>query len=1030
MIPQGVLILDTISQKITFANKEISKIFNDQQLTESHDYRGVEQTLISYKLKENFKEEGANFDGSEIMEESKNDSDSQESQSKSQLNMWTYLFQKSGNKKKIKDSLFKGKHDKKFIQVKAQNIAMGTQVIAIFNDISKIKELEKMAQKLRSRFFSQIAHELRTPLNSIIPLTTKLKNNPNDPKREQYLVIILNSALHLENLVEDALDMTRLENNKFAVNKNFFDIRLTIAQISNIMEVQISQKKLKLITKIHSNVPQEIFSDQKRFKQIIFNLIGNAIKFTFQGYIKISLKFEGQYLKTSVKDTGIGIKEQDLTKLFKFFGKLTCSQSINKGGMGLGLSISKVIAQQLKGEIMVKSTVKTGSKFSFTILVDEFKRQEVQTNANRQFNQNSLFQEQATQSGMLNQMMRTNHQSMMDCPNDSFFKEEMETIDDIEYFSMPEKQIQKYQTVRQIDKMFLDENHSLFDNNYFSRNQPRVNILIVDDQPYNLFVLEELLLQIKNDLKIERAMNGEQAIEQIQNLNMFTSSYEEGNKFFDFIFLDINMPVLDGYQTMQELTRLESQGIVDLSRTKIIALSAITREQFNEEDRYKQFNFFDEVKRDAGGQGSKLNQFGVQITTESDNPYDDSESSGSRLQHYKDSHGRPSSHSRKNSLIKVNLSQLKKTPYYHKSSDHKQSLGGGKLSNRAGGGDMSVRFLTTGHQHSKNKDSKEFARRQSHNPNHSGSSNLLLNQQDFNGLVNPRRYSSRQASVGSSQDVNLLQPGLQNAHSTKNANANMLYTQQISKFFQNKLEKEVTSQNLKISVDVAQSNKLFSSILYNPIQPSLMQKQISYLSNNNPGTTRTIKPHLLKANDHHIQMKASTIKTPQEDQKPIINQKQIKSLKLRINQELDYEAKQVYFKYSRKPKLKPSMPIPAIYDQGCLTCGQQNVTVTYHGERHVCYKCRKYLQTPDGKPVMLITTPDQRIMAFFKKIKLNDEKRRYSYINVDHNDLRIFDRKCQATFAGEGELVVLLIDDDNKKENPESGRSTNHQQQI
>ena len=183
-----------------------------------------------------------------------------------------------------------------------------------------------MAQKLRSRFFSQIAHELRTPLNSIIPLSNKLKNNPNDPKRDQYLVIILNSALHLENLVEDALDMTRLENNKFAINVSFFDVRKTVNQIANIMEVQIIQKNLKLFIDIDDNVPEEILSDQKRYKQIIFNLIGNAIKFTFKGYIKISLKFSNNYLQTTVEDTGIGIKEQDLNKLFKFFGKLTSTQ--------------------------------------------------------------------------------------------------------------------------------------------------------------------------------------------------------------------------------------------------------------------------------------------------------------------------------------------------------------------------------------------------------------------------------------------------------------------------------------------------------------------------------------------------------------------------------------------------------------------------------------------------------------------------------------------------------------------------------
>eukprot|EP00347_Sterkiella_histriomuscorum_P012027 403370170 len=136
--------------------------------------------------------------------------------------------------------------------------------------------------------------------------------------------------------------------------------------------------------------------------------------------------------------------------------------------------------------------------------------------------------------------------------------------------------------------------------------------------------------------------------------------------------------------------------------------------------------------------------------------------------------------------------------------------------------------------------------------------------------------------------------------------------------------------------------------------------------------------------------------------------------------QLVYAPKQVYFKYTKKPKFIPNNPVPAIYDSGCLTCGQKNVEVEFHGERHVCYKCKKYLQTPDGKPVMLISTPDSRILAFFKKIKTaeeleKDKQRRYSYIEVDPNDMRIFDKVCFATFAGEGELIVLLKDEGKKQ---------------
>ena len=106
---------------------------------------------------------------------------------------------------------------------------------------------------------------------------------------------------------------------------------------------------------INDNVPENIFSDQKRFKQVLYNLLGNATKFTFSGYLSVGVTFNDGQLTTDIEDTGMGISSEDLQKLFKFFGSLTKTRDINRGGMGLGLTISKMILQQLKGEISVKS---------------------------------------------------------------------------------------------------------------------------------------------------------------------------------------------------------------------------------------------------------------------------------------------------------------------------------------------------------------------------------------------------------------------------------------------------------------------------------------------------------------------------------------------------------------------------------------------------------------------------------------------------------------------------------------------------
>jgi signal transduction histidine kinase len=123
---------------------------------------------------------------------------------------------------------------------------------------------------------------------------------------------------------------------------------------------------------IDNNIPAKVRTDKKRFRQIMFNLIGNALKFTLKGAITIKLAFFNSILFTEVQDTGIGIKEHDLNLLFKFFGQVAKSKKINRGGMGLGLTISKAILQQLGGEIHVESEYEKGSNFKFKIPVSEF----------------------------------------------------------------------------------------------------------------------------------------------------------------------------------------------------------------------------------------------------------------------------------------------------------------------------------------------------------------------------------------------------------------------------------------------------------------------------------------------------------------------------------------------------------------------------------------------------------------------------------------------------------------------------------
>ena len=152
--------------------------------------------------------------------------------------------------------VFKTKAPREYYLVKASRINKSENTIIIISNITKIKELERTSKKIRAIFFSSVAHELRTPLNSILPITKQLLDrHQDDPKSSLYLQIVLNSAHHLSNLIEDALDMSRIENNKFEVFRTPFKVRDTLKEVQQIMEFQCNQKGVELHLSIDQQVP-------------------------------------------------------------------------------------------------------------------------------------------------------------------------------------------------------------------------------------------------------------------------------------------------------------------------------------------------------------------------------------------------------------------------------------------------------------------------------------------------------------------------------------------------------------------------------------------------------------------------------------------------------------------------------------------------------------------------------------------------------------------------------------------------------
>ena len=228
--------------------------------------------------------------------------------------------------------------------------------------------------RIKSDFLANMSHELRTPLNSVIGFTEVLQDQffgPINEKQTEYLNNILLSGRHLLSLINDILDLSKVESGKMKLEVSTFSLRETVDD--SLM--MLSEKALKSGIGLHMELaPQadvNIVADQRKVKQILFNLISNAVKFTSAGGdIDVSAVRDGEFIEITVADTGLGVKEEDIPKLFQPFTQLESVYTKQYEGTGLGLALTRQLVELHGGRVWVKSEFGTGSRFSFTIPLD------------------------------------------------------------------------------------------------------------------------------------------------------------------------------------------------------------------------------------------------------------------------------------------------------------------------------------------------------------------------------------------------------------------------------------------------------------------------------------------------------------------------------------------------------------------------------------------------------------------------------------------------------------------------------------
>lgn len=455
--------------------------------------------------------------------------------------------------------------------------------------VDNIRELE-IAERSKDDFLVNISHEIRTPINAVCGMSEAIlqEDLPIDVRRD--VIDIQTAGRNLLSTVSNILDFSELETGRMELAEESYNITSTITDLINMALTMDNGRHLELIVDCDADLPSNLLGDEQKFRRIVMNLLGNAIKFTKEGGVILRLKGRreeyGINLQVSVKDSGIGIERADMEKIFTSFSQVNSKRNREEGGVGLGLAITQALVRSMGGFMTVESTPGTGSEFRFTIpqkVLDETPIVSIK-DKNQLFaacyinldkydytvvreGYESCIQHIVSQFGFPFRVCRNLPELKRRMERESYthiFIGWEEYTEDRSFFDRLSKEqtvvllldydqemlvqgnmlrIYKPFTVLSIAAVFngqkilsSEERQTSLHNKFVA---PQASVLVVDDNAMNLKVMARLLLPYR--LKVTMASSGPEALEKLNTPE------------FDCVFLDHMMPDMDGVETLHKL---------------------------------------------------------------------------------------------------------------------------------------------------------------------------------------------------------------------------------------------------------------------------------------------------------------------------------------------------------------------------------------------------------------------------------------------------------------------------------------------